>query len=141
NQNIIIKPADKGSATVIMDREQYLWEGYRQLQDRTYYQKLDKPIYPDTVPLVKEIVQILYTKKHINAKQKSYLLGDTEPRSRRFYMLPKIHKDPAKWSKPNEIPPGRPIVSDCGSETYYTAEFLDFYLNPLSTSHPSYLKD
>lgn len=56
-------------------------------------------------------------------------------------MLPKIHKEPEKWSKPYETPPGRPIVSDCNSETYYTAEYLDFYLNPLSIKHPSYLKD
>lgn len=140
-KQIVIKPADKGSAIVIWDREQYLWEGYRQLNDPKYYKKLDGPIYLDTVPMVKNIAQALYQKKHINAKQKSYLLGNAEPRSRRFYMLPKIHKDPAKWSKPHEIPPGRPIVSDCGSETYYTAEFLDFYLNPLSTGHPSYIKD
>lgn len=35
----------------------------------------------------------------------------------------------------------RPIVSDCSSETYYTAEFIDFHLNPLSTKHASYIKD
>lgn len=141
NKQIILKPADKGSAIVIMDREQYLWEGYKQLNDPKYYRKLKEPIYLDTVPMVKEITQSLYTKKYINAKQKSYLLGNLEPRSRRFYMLPKIHKDRAKWSRPYEIPPGRPIVSDCGSETYYTAEFLDYYLNPLSMGHPSYIKD
>ena len=39
------------------------------------------------------------------------------------------------------VPPGRPIVSDCGSESYHLAEFIDFYINPLSHTHPSYLKD
>lgn len=68
-------------------------------------------------------------------------MGDTVPRARLFYMLPKIHKDPAKWSKPHKIPPGRPIVSDCSSETYRTAEYVDHFLNPLSTTHPSYIKD
>ncbi|GAA6073383.1 uncharacterized protein LOC105358296 isoform X1 [Tachysurus ichikawai] len=141
NKQIVIKPADKGSAIVIWDREQYLWEGYRQLLDPKYYRKLDKPIYLDTIIMIRYILQSLHTKKFINAKQKAYLLGNGEPRSRRFYMLPKIHKDQSTWSKPFEIPPGRPIVSDCGSETYYTAEFLDFYLNPLSIRHPSYIKD
>ena len=42
---------------------------------------------------------------------------------------------------PHGIPAGRPIISDCGSETCHTAKFIDFYLNPLSTRHPSYLKD
>jgi hypothetical protein len=40
NTNVIIKPADKGSAIIIMDREQYLWAGYRQLNDGIYYSKL-----------------------------------------------------------------------------------------------------
>lgn len=141
NKHIIIKPADKGSTVVVMDRDQYLWEGYRQLMDTNYYTKLDKPIYLDTIKLVDKIAQTLYDKKFINAKQQKYILGTSEPRARFFYMLPKIHKDPNKWSKPHEIPPGRPIVSDCSSETYRTAEFIDFYLNPLSITHTSYIKD
>uniref|UniRef100_A0A1A8C3F2 Reverse transcriptase domain-containing protein n=1 Tax=Nothobranchius kadleci TaxID=1051664 RepID=A0A1A8C3F2_NOTKA len=141
NKNIIIKPADKGSSIVIMDRAQYLWEGKRQLLDTTYYNKLDKPIYPETIPMVTKIIDSLYEKRFINAKQRRYLKGSSEPRARRFYLLPKIHKEPAKWSKPHEIPPGRPIVSDCNSETYQTAEFIDHYLNPLSITHDSYIKD
>lgn len=34
-----------------------------------------------------------------------------------------------------------PIVSDCNSETYYTAKFIDYYLNLLSILHDSYIKD
>ena len=141
NKNIIIKPADKGSVVVVMDRDQYLWEGYRQLLDTNYYSKLDKPIYLDTIKLVDKILQTLYDKKFINAKQLKFLSSTSEPRARLFYMLPKIHKERHKWSLPHEIPPGRPIISDCSSETYRTAEFIDFYLNPLSITHTSYLKD
>ncbi|XP_061749458.1 uncharacterized protein LOC133548063 [Nerophis ophidion] len=141
NKHIVIKPADKGSAVVILDRSQYIWEGSRQLGDTTYYLPLSEPIYPQTIPLVEKIVDNLLLKKFINSKQKKYLLGEPDPRPRRFYMLPKIHKEPDKWSKPHEIPPGRPIVSDCGSETYRTAEFIDYYLTPLSVLHDSYLRD
>lgn len=141
NRHIVIKPADKGSSIVILDREQYLWEGYRQLNDTKYYVKLDKPIYLDTIPLVNKIIKSLHDKRFINTKQKHYLMGDSTPRARLFYMLPKIHKDPNKWSLPHKIPPGRPIVSDCSSETYHTAAYLDHFLNPLSTTHPSYIKD
>lgn len=70
-----MKPADKGSWIGILDREQYLWEGYKQFNDPKHYRKLDKPIYLHTIPMVKEIAQNLYVKKYINAKQKSYLLG------------------------------------------------------------------
>lgn len=74
-------------------------------------------------------------KRFINSKQKLFLLGAPHPRL--FYMLPNIHRDPAKWSKPFQIPRGRPIVSDCSSETYHTAEY--FYI--ISTTHASYIKD
>ena len=141
NKHIVIKPADKGSAVVIMGREQYILEATRQLNDNTYYTKLKEPIYPQAVPIVHQIINTLHSKKYINAKQKQYLKGDYEPRPRRFYMLPKIHKEPQKWTVPFEIPPGRPIVSDCGSETYQTAEYIDHFLNPLSVKHLSYIKD
>lgn len=141
NKNIVIKPADKGSAVVILEREKYIEEVYRQLNDKIYYRKLEEPIYLDTVPLVHVILDKLHKDKFINAKQKNALKSDIVPRPRRFYILPKIHKDPKKWTIPFELPPGRPIVSDCGSETYQTAEFIDHFLNPLSIQHPSYIKD
>lgn len=39
------------------------------------------------------------------------------------------------------MPPGRPIISDCGSESYRIAEYIDFYLKPLSNKHNSYIID
>lgn len=126
---------------MILSREQYVFEVERQLNDAVYYKKLDKPIYMETIPMVASIVDSLKKKKFITAKQRQYLIGSNQPRERRFYILPKIHKEPQKWTVPFEIPPGRPIVSDCGSETYQTAEFLDYYLNPLSTKHPAYVRD
>ena len=141
NKDIVIKPADKGSAIVILSRTQYIHEVNRQLGDSTYYKKLDAPIYTKTIPIVKQIIDKLHKNKYINAKQKTYLIGESEPRPRRFYILPKIHKEPNTWTVPWEIPPGRPIVSDCGSETYGTAEFIEFYLYPLSIKHPAYIKD
>ncbi len=38
NNNIIIRSADKGSAVVILNREDYLKEGFRQLSDNVFYQ-------------------------------------------------------------------------------------------------------
>lgn len=140
-KQIVIKPADKGSAVVILGREQYITEANRQLTDNTYYRKLKEPIYLKTIPEVNQILEELKTQKFITGKQRQYLKGDTQPRARKFYILPKIHKDPEKWTVPFEIPPGRPIVSDCSSETYRTAEFIEYFLNPLSMKHSSYIKD
>lgn len=140
-KHIVIKPADKGSAIVILSRDQYIMEVERQLNDTNYYKPLIKPMYMETIPMVANILDILKKKKFINSKQRQYLIGNTQPRERRFYILPKIHKNPEQWTIPYEIPPGRPIVSDCGSETYFTAEYLDYYLNPLSVKHPAYVRD
>ena len=41
NTEIIIKPADKGGAIVIMDKANYIKEGERQLQQKQHYKKLD----------------------------------------------------------------------------------------------------
>ncbi|KAK2846437.1 hypothetical protein Q5P01_009436 [Channa striata] len=141
NNHIVIKPADKGSAVVIMGRDPYVFEVHRQLNDNTYYKPLTAPIYVQTTPLVHSIIDTLKDKQFITDKQRQYLRGDRDPRERRFYILPKIHKDPAKWTVPHLIPPGRPIVSDCGSEMYQTAEYIDYFLYPLSILHPSYVKD
>ena len=141
NPNIIIKPADKGSKIIIMDRSQYILEANRQLHNTTYYKPLDNTIQTQTQLTLRTIIQTLYNKKFINNKQKEYLFGPDHPRPRYFYLLPKIHKDPATWTIPFEVPPGRPIVSDCNSSTYHISRYIDSFLGPLSTQHPSYLKD
>lgn len=86
NKSIILKPADKGSSVVIMDKNQYIWEANRQLNDTKYYKKLQQPIFPDTVPLVENIVNSLFYKNFIDNKQRNYLLGSKEPRPQLFYL-------------------------------------------------------
>jgi hypothetical protein len=69
------------------------------------------------------------------------LLFSSAPLSQRsFYLLPKVHKPIGKWPNPR-MPEGRPIVADCDSETYRVCEFIDHFLKPVATKHPSYLKD
>ncbi len=77
----------------------------------------------------------------LNNKQAAYLKPTSSPRPRQFYLLPKIHKELGKWTIPNRMPPGRPIVSDCSSESYRISEYIDYFLQPLAKMHPSYLKD
>lgn len=141
NSDIVIKPADKGSAIVIMDKQQYLLEAHRQLQNSNHYVPLTHSLQHHTQTLVIPILQNLKRKGYINTKQFSFLIGPNPPRPRKFYLLPKIHKDPKAWTVPSEVPQGRPIVSDCGSETYNIAQYIDYFLNPISTLHDSYLKD
>ena len=49
NPFIVIKPADKGSSSVIMNNVKYISEGYRQLGNQSHYKKLDEqPIFHST---------------------------------------------------------------------------------------------
>lgn len=139
--NIIIKPADKGGQIVLQDRTDYLLEANRQLDDTNYYKKLSGPLQLETQTMIRAIIDKLYVNKYINFKQMAYLYGPANPRPRLFYLLPKIHKKPESWTVPFRIPVGRPIVSDCGSESYRIAEYIDYFLNPLSHMHTSYVKD
>ena len=151
---LIIKKADKGSAVVLQDRDNYIKEGLRQLGNPEFYVPLEGPIYEETYHIFEEILlDLLDIPGEVGATDCPIISGISEKqyqrllprkvklRERRFYMLPKIHKDPAKWSTPHVIPPGRPIVSDCSSEGYEIAAFIDYFLQPIATSHPAYLKD
>lgn len=116
-KDIVIKPADKGSVTVIMDRTDYVSEALHQLQDTQYYTHLPGPIYIETANLITKELKELHSAKHINDRQLKFLKGQTPPRPRYFYLLPKIHKSMDKWTIPNHMTPGRPIVSDCVGES------------------------
>jgi len=141
NSNIIIKPADKGSQIVLMDKAQYLLEANRQLSNDQHYSLLPHSIQPETQDRIREMVRELCETNFITKRQMFYLMGPDVPRPRQFYLLPKIHKAPDKWTVPSRVPCGRPIVSDCGSESYRVAEYIDFHINPLSQRHNSYIKD
>ena len=139
--NLVIKKADKGSAVVLLDKANYIQEGLRQLNNSNHYKQLDEPLYPQTAIKIDSILTKLLTDHHITKKQYEYLKPPENPRPRRFYMLPKIHKPQTSWTIPNKLPPGRPIVSDCNSESEKIAEFIDDFIKVKATQHPSYVKD
>lgn len=141
NDDIILKPADKGSSVVIMDKAQYFIECYRQLNDTNYYQKLKEPVFLNQIPVLSNIVNRLKHAKFITDKQKEFLLPNHKPRKRIFYLLPKIHKPITDWTVPNQMPKGRPIVSDCSSESNNLSAYIESYLAKISNKHPSYIKD
>ncbi len=141
NKDIVIKPADKGSTTVIMDRQRYLDEGYRQLTNKDYYKPLNEPVHPTVKDKFNTILTGIHQKNKLDKKQLEYLKVKDNSRERRFYLLPKIHKEREKWTDDLKNPPGRPIVSDCDSDSYRISEYIDYFLKPISTQHPSYIKD
>ena len=141
NKDIVIKPADKGGSIVIMDRDNYLTEAYKQLDDQNYYKKLDNPIFQNNKDNIKKVLTCMFNDGFISKKQLEYLSGPDDPRPRRFYILPKIHKNINSWPLPSKMPPGRPVVSDIDSESYRVSDYVDSYLKPLACKHPSYIKN
>ena len=126
---------------VILDKIDYIEEGYRQLTNADHYKKIDGPIHPKTRNEYNTILRKMHEKSYLNEEQLEYLQVLQNPRERKFYMLPKIHKDQNTWSNNLKTPPGRPIVSDCESDTYRLSEYVDHFLYPLAIKHPSYIKD
>lgn len=140
NPDIIIKPADKGSATVVMSKASYVTEINRQLANTMHYTPLVEPVYPEASRKITAILQHLETTGYITDKQLEFLAPPSEPRHRQLYLLPKIHKPADKWPQV-DMPPGRPIISDCASESYHLSQYIDSFLAPISITHASYVKN
>ena len=140
-QDIVIKSADKGSAIVIMDRDDYVFEAERQLKINRHYRQINEPQFPKNCEIFNRILEEMRLKRLISSKEFNYLRATQDSRERIFYLLPKIHKEPHKWTIPDKIPPGRPIVSDVNSESYAISRFIDYHLAPYATGHPAYVKN
>ena len=132
DSSIIIKGADKGLVVVVCNREDYLKEAYKQLEDREVYEEVPN----DPSVLVNTIIKALEKNR-----SRGDLSGDTlnyfvveNPKFARFYLLPKIHK-------PLHNVPGRPVISNCGFYTENISSFLDYHLQPLAQKVKSYIKD
>ena len=126
NPSVIIKPADKGSATVTMYKMNYIAEVERHLCNQKHYAKLDTPVYPQPAVRISATLDKLRQTGYISKKQREYLEPPDTPRPRLLYLLPKIHKAKDKWPQP-QMPPGRPIIPDCSGESYKIAEYIDHF--------------
>ena len=109
NQDIIIKPADKGSAIVILDKQSYINEGQRQLHDTKFYEETDSNHTGEVINRVNLHVHNMLQRGEIPQNICNYLTTDND-RTQQFYLLPKVHKDPLN-------PPEIPIVSGSGGPT------------------------
>ena len=131
--DIVIKQADKGGATVILDRADYIKEGRRQLSDTSFYTKLDADPTEHNNLRVNALIDSLKTREEIS-RSLSKKLQNFSPNTPELYLLPKIHKG----TRP---PPGRPIVSANGCPTEKISAFVDIFLKPHLPKITSYLRD
>ena len=133
NPNINIKKADKGTSTVIVNKEDKIHEGQMQLDVEENYKALSSPMVSETYKRVTQLIKSLYHGKHIDAMTEKWLsLTQNPPRIPVFYTLTKIHK-------PNPV--GRSIISGCEGPTERISSFVDHLLQPIAKAQQSYLKD
>ena len=129
----MIKKADKGTTTVIMNRTDKLNEGQVQIDDIHNCQPLDNPMVGTTAKKVHRLIQSLLQEGHIDdITAKCLSLTPDPPRISVFYTLTKIHKP---------TPVGRPIISGCDGHTERISAFVDHLIQPIAQKQASYLKD
>ena len=129
---IIIKGADKGSAVVVWDRDDYLKEASKQLEDKDVYEEVQND--PSTLinTIMRALEKIRIRGDLSNDTLNYFLVKD--PKFARFYLLPKIHK------RLHNVP-GRPVISNCGFYTENISSFLDHHLQPIAQKVNSFIKD
>ena len=73
-----------------MDKEAYLKEAMKQLDDKEIYQLLVKDPTKDMIKKVNTRIMKSYQKGNIDKDTQQYLMASGEERAGRFYLLPKI---------------------------------------------------
>ena len=118
---------------VIQNRDDYIKEGLRQLQDPTFYSEQEVDLTQKHQKEIADILDDMLMYQQINISCHNYLTGG-KVRTAQFYMLQKIHK-----TKTN--PSGRPIVSGNGCPTENISQCIDFFLQPCVRNIRCYIKD
>jgi hypothetical protein len=127
NENIVILKADKGGATVVMNKTDYNNKMMEHLTTTGSYKKLDNNPISMVIKEVKKAIKV----SNLDEWMKKRLTPSCQI-TPRIYGLPKIHK---------EGTPLRPIVNTIGSPTYELARYVAGILRPLVGKTDSYIKD
>ena len=135
NSNIMIKKADKGTSTVILDRQAYIEGGENHLKSPLHYQKVQNCNTVNTAQLVSNTLHTMLLKGDIDRSTFKYLnpvLNKQEIKTPSMYFLPKIHKNPVAF---------RPICASNNSPTERISSYLDYFLQPIAKSQSTYVRD
>lgn len=150
DQTLVIKEADKGGGTIIMDKDYYGHAISTMLQDQSTYKQaaddIDEQIF-------KELNQLIQQQGKCLTKDEANFITNFEPSTSNFYGLPKIHKSKyiqnaikeqqseyIQIERPKDLP-FRPIVAGPNCPTSRLSNLLDIILKPLTKNVKSYIKD
>eukprot|EP00061_Rhincodon_typus_P011253 g36139.t1 len=100
-----------------------------QLSDTSSYCPLDRGLTSDHQAITSQAINKLIISGDLPSIASNPIVP--QPRTARFYLLPKIHKRDC---------PGRPIVSACSCPTELISSYLDSILSPLVQELPTYIR-
>ena len=131
---LLLKPADKGSGTVIIDNLFYINSIEKYITDNSsFFETIDMDPTPTLIEKISSELNIIKRLGLLDHRTYLMLLPSKEKaRCPYLYGLPKIHKLPVSF---------RPIVSGNGHPTENLSIFVDFLLQPYAILSPFYLKD
>ncbi len=129
DKDIMVLPADKGRAVVVLDKREYKEKANKLLSDEKTYRKEKKDPTKKYARNLSASLKKLKEDKVLDEYKYRHLLH-TSAEPPKFYGLPKIHKSDM---------PLRPIVSSRGSITYNTAKFVADIIKPLMGKTPHHL--
>ena len=87
--HLVITKADKGGATVILDVKDYIAKANEQLQDNSFYQKLN--VDPTTKHFVKIVIESYRKQELLSNSTAGKLLVDAK-KTPHFHIFPKTHE-------------------------------------------------
>ena len=134
DKEIIILPADKGKAVVVMNRKDYEQKLNSLLSDTKTYEKITDKRRNPTTHMEKDLNKLLFTIKKADTTSDEtgespqlpprlyHHLHSTDATPAAFYGVPKVHKTGM---------PLRPITSSIGAPTYNLSKYLASILSPL----------
>ncbi len=131
DKDIVILPADKGGATVVMNRHEYVNKMKVILSDTQAYTRVQEDPTKKQITTLSKTIQKLAKNGVITPNLRTFL-DPAETHCARAYGTPKIHKEEA---------PLRIIVSLIGSPTYKLSKWLFSKLKHLNRQSPYALMD
>ena len=133
DNSIMIKEPFKGSVVVVWDREDYLKEAKKQLDDENVYKELTGDVERRLEKVIKGVLKKVRDRRDISNSTIGYFLVNNSKLGW-FYLLPKINKR-------LQNAPGLPVLSNSGYYLEKKSAFLEFHLRSLARKVKCYMKD
>ena len=103
-----------------------------QLNNKEHYRQLSEDQTAASNETVNSVIERFKRFQNLITKNVAEGLKTTSPRTPRFYIQPKIHK---------QGNPERPVISSVNCHTSNISKYVNYHLQPIVQQIPSYIQD